>query len=181
MIPSLFLSTLLGSAVFIALGLPFILKNPAWESRVRGFPRNEKAAWLLMGLGGLWFLYKITQLAQADFGDYKEILLVLFGGTLLGSFLWVKDFLAVRGMAVLILLASDIGLKSAYGNYEIEQRLIFVTILYLAIIMALYLGTLPFKLRDFFNWLYAKQGRARVLGYMFVGIGLALLMTAISY
>jgi hypothetical protein len=181
MIPSLFTATLLTGLVLLAIGLPFAINHPGWESRARAFPRSISAAILLMGGGGLWFLYNVAHLGQSDFGDYKKLLLALFGGALIGSFFFLRDFLAVRGAAVLTLVAANDFLKSAYALYDIPQRLVLVTVLYVLVVIAIYLGTVPFRLRDFFGWLFVNRSRPRALGAIVSLSGLALLATAVSY
>lgn len=134
-----------------------------------------------MLIGGGWFLWKISQLGQSDFGDYKKLLFLLFLATLLGSIYYVKDFLAVRGVSVLILLSANTGLKSAFGLYDTPARLVLVTILYIFIVLALWYGIMPFKMRDTVSWLYKSAVRARILGITLVVMGFSLLVAATQY
>ncbi len=181
MIPSLFTFTILAAIVLLVLGLPILTVPGKLESIIRAFPRDRITAWVTMLLGGGWFLWKITQLGQSDFGDYKNIILVIFAATLIGSIFFVQDFLAVRGVAILILLSANVGLKSAFGLYEIPERLVLVSILYLFIAAALYYGVAPFKMRDTVNWLCINSLRLRVLGAVFSGMGLTLLVCSMNY
>jgi len=181
MIPTLFTSTWIAAIAFGLLSVPFLMDRARWEPRVRSFLRSQTAAYITLGIGGAWFLFKITQLKQVDFGDYKMLLFALFGVAWVGSFIWVKDFLAVRGSAVLGLLLCNVGLKSAYALYDIPERLFLVTILYLVIVICLYLGTVPFKLRDFFDWLYAKSTGPKILGSIFAGIAIILAVVSFTY
>jgi len=181
MIPSLFTFTLLAGLVLLAVGLPILIAPGKLEPVLRAFPRHRLTAMVTMLLGGGWFLWNISQLGQADFGDYKNILLLLFGGTLVGSILYVQDFLAVRGVAILVLLSANVGLKSAFALYDIPERLVLVSILYLFIVLAIYYGTLPFRMRDTVNWMYACPYRIRGLGLLFSLMGISLLVSASLY
>lgn len=181
MIPSLFTFTLLAAVVLLALGLPVLIAGKRLEPIVRAFPRHRLTAIITMVIGGGWFLWKITQLGQSDFGDYKNLLLLLFGATLIGSILFVQDFLAVRGVAIIVLLSANTGLKSAFGLYDIPSRLVLVSILYLFVVAAIYYGTMPFKMRDTLNWLYEAPVRMRALGSGFTIMGIALLVSASLY
>jgi len=178
---SLFATTLITGLFLLACGVIVLLDKPEWRRATSAFPRSMPAAIVTMGIGGAWFLYKILHLSQADFGDYKNILLVLFGATILGSFVYVKDFLAVRGAAIITLLVALEWLKSAFALYEIPQRLFLVGVVYVAILIALYLGAVPFKMRDFLTWLFAKPVRPRALGALMVGYGVLLLGVALTY
>jgi hypothetical protein len=181
MIPSLFTFTLLAGLVLLAAGLPFLAAPARIEKAVLAFPRHRMAGIVLMLMGGAWFLWKITQLGQSDFGDYKIILLVLFAATLVGSILYVPDFLAVRGLAILILLSANTGVKAAFGLYDIPERLVLVTIIYIFIICALVFGIMPYKMRDFLNGLYRKSIRVRLFGAVLVLMSLALFISAFQY
>ena len=109
------------------------------------------------------------------------LLLLLFVVTILGSIFYVKDFLAVRGVSVLILLSANTGLKSAFGLYDTPSRLVLVTILYVFIILAIWYGIMPFKMRDTVNWLYKSVLRARILGIILVLMASSLLVAATQY
>lgn len=181
MIPSLFTFTILAAAVLLLAGLPILTIPSKLESAIRAFPRDRITAWITMLLGGGWFLWKITQLGQSDFGDYKNLIFIIFAATLIGSIFFVQDFLAVRGVAILILLSANVGLKSAFGLYDIPERLVLVTIIYVFVVAALYYGVAPYKMRDTVNWLYRSTMRIRLLGVVFTGMALALLVSALNY
>ena len=181
MIPSLFTFTILAAVVLLVVGLPFAFIPGLLEKSIRAFPRNIVMGWITMLIGGGWFLWKISLLAQADFGDYKNYLLILFGVTLLASLFYVRDFLAVRGLAIIVLLSANTGLKSAFGLYDIPSRLVLVSFLYLFIVAAIVYGIMPYKMRDTVSWLYAKSARARVLGIVLSGMGIALLACVFNY
>ncbi len=181
MIPSLLTFTLLAAAVLLVLGAPLLAVPARLESAVRAFPRHRVLGLVTMLLGGGWFLWKISQLGQADFGDYRNILMVVFGATLIGSIFYVPDFLAVRGIAILVLLSANTGLKSAFGLYDIPERLVLVTLLYLFIVAALVYGVAPYKARDTVNWLYGNIMRVRTLGLFFSLSGVALIIASMAY
>ena len=181
MIPSLFTYTILAALAFLALGLPLLAFPEKAQPVLKAFPRHRPTAIITMLVGGGWFLFKISQLGQSDFGDYKNILLVLFGATLVGSILYVRDFLAVRGVAIIILLAANTGLKAAFGLYDIPERLLLVTVLYVLITASLVYGIMPYHMRETMNWFGAGPARVRKGGILFTGIGVALLVAALLY
>src|SRR5205814_895849 len=97
------LSTL---AVVMGLGLALpqiygLLKPSSFATRVRQFPRSLPIGVALMLLGTAWFLYYFDLESISDFADYKNwLLLPAFAAVGVGSCLFVQDFLAVRGLAV---------------------------------------------------------------------------------
>ncbi len=56
-----------------------------------------------------------------------------------------------------------------------------MSFVYLCIVAAIILGANPYKLRDFFEWLYSKAARSRIFGGIFAAYGLLLLGVAFSY
>lgn len=177
---SLFQATLY-TGIFLALsGLPFLWKGAATAEPVRAFPRSSKAAYLLMGTASAWFLFHVWHLGPADFGQYRHLLFAVFFVAAAGSFCFVPDFLAVRGLAALILLTAGVLLDAAYMQ-DPATRLFLVGFIYLAIVVALILGASPYKLRDFLSWLYHGNLRPRVLGALFLVYGLLLVGVAFSY
>src|SRR6476659_10728857 len=95
----------------LGMGLPQIyglLKPADFAAGVRRFPRSLPWGFFLMILGTLWFLYNLSQESISDFASYKNILYALFAGVGIGSCIFVQDFLAVRGLAVVFLLLAKL-------------------------------------------------------------------------
>lgn len=178
---SLFLATLLPAIVVLLVGLPFLLGGERTQRLSLAWMRSRVASVLLFGGGALWFLWHIWQLGPADFGQYKQWLLILFGIAAVGAFFYLPDFLAVRGGAALTLLSARVLLDAAYMQYAEPQRLVMVVLVYVAILAALYFGTVPYRLRDFVQWLWAASVRARLLGLALVFWGIALLAISFTY
>ncbi|WP_309384622.1 hypothetical protein [Cerasicoccus frondis] len=178
---SLFLATLLTGLVLIAWGLPFFKGGPAVQKRAFTLLRSKPAAIVLFGGAALWFLWHVSQLGKADFGDYKVIMLAIFGAAALGAFVYTPDFLAVRGLAGLILLSASPLLGAAYMQYEVPQRLLLVSLVYLLIIAAMFIGTMPYLMRDLFEWLWAQPKRPKLFGGAFMAYGVLLVVTSFTY
>jgi hypothetical protein len=170
---SLFLATLLTGLFLIAFGGHFAWHGMRSAPSAKAFPRSQAAAFLLLGTATVWFLYKVTQLGPADFGQYKNLLFILFLGTAVGSFYFVPDFLAVRGLAALILLTAGALLEAGYMQYDVGA-LILKGFVYFMIVVAIILGASPYKLRDFLDWLYRSEKRPRHFGTIFALYGLIL-------
>ena len=74
---------------------------------VQKFPRSQKLSILLLALGLGWFLHRHVQnLSNADFGEYKVLIGGLASAVAVLSYLFVKDFLAVRALCILALFYS---------------------------------------------------------------------------
>ena len=173
---SLFLATLLTGLALIAFGGHFLWHGMKSEKSLKAFPRSQAAAYLLFGTASAWFLYEVTQLGAADFGQYKQYIFILFLGTAISAFYFVPDFLAVRGLAALILLTAGVLLNASFTHYGLA--IILKIFVYIMIVIALVLGGSPYKLRDFISWLYKSEQRPRIFGGIFAAYGV--LLTGIS-
>jgi hypothetical protein len=97
------------------------------------------------------------------------------------AFIFTPDFLAVRGLCVLMLLMAEPLLYAAYMEFSHPQRLLMVTAVYAGILAAIYLAGAPYRLRDLFEWLFQKPGRARLAGAILLAYGLATSASAFTY
>lgn len=174
-------ATLLSGLLLLALGGLFLTNHAAVVTSLKRLPRSRTAALVFFGLGAAWFLYRVWHLSEADFGQYRRALFVFFAAVAVGAFFYVPDFLAVRGLAVLVLLGAMPLLDAAYMRYEEPQRLLMVGAVYVALALAIYLGASPFRLRDFLDWLYRQPARPRLLGGALAGYGLLLAIVAFTY
>lgn len=178
---SLTAATLIPGLILILLGVPLLLNHSGFAAMLKAFPRSPAAAYLFFGAGAAWFLYAIWHLSAADFGEYRTLLFFGFLAVAVLSFRCVPDFLAVRGLATIVLMGAMPLLQSAYMEYEKPQRLLMVSAVYLALSGAIWLGAQPWRLRDFFGWLFAQPARARGLGGALAVYGVVLSVVAFTY
>ncbi|RRJ96487.1 hypothetical protein Ga0100231_021835 [Opitutaceae bacterium TAV4] len=178
---SLLLATLLPGLALLALGGLFLTNNSLFTASLRRLPRSRRAAAVFFCLGAAWFLWNVWHLSPADFGEYRKPLTFAFAIIAVLSWLYVPEFLAVRGLSILVLLAASPLLHAAYQEYEHPARLFMVTLVFAGILLALWLGAQPYKLRDFIEWLYRTPGRSRALGAACIGYGALLSIIAFTY
>jgi hypothetical protein len=178
---SLTAATLIPGLILLLLGLPLLAAGPTVSASLRAFPRSKSASLVFFGAGAAWFLYHIWNLSTADFGDYRIPLFIGFTLIAILAFKCVPDFLAVRGVCILGLLGAMPLLDAAYMQYTHPQRLWMVSLVYLVIVLSLWIGAQPWRLRDFFGWLLARPGRPRYLGGLLAAYGLLLAFVAFTY
>jgi hypothetical protein len=172
------LSILLG----LIFGLPHIyglLKPGQYGAALRKFPRNIPAGYLLMILATLWFLGYVRQESISDFASFKPVLFLLFGAVGIGACLFVKDFLAVRGLAVVFLLLGKLMVDTARW-VDTEWRLVIVTWAYLLVLAGMWFTVSPWRLRDILNWSTANEQRIRLLSGIRLGFGLLLIVLGLT-
>jgi len=180
---SLFLATLLPGLFLVLLGGLLLWNDPRIGSTARALPRSNRAAWLFFGAGAAWFVWRLSQLGESDLIFFKTPQPVMIGFALLAvlSFIYAPDFLAVRGLSVLMLLVAEPLLYSAYMEIQYPQRRIMVAAVYVGLALALYLAAAPYRLRDFFEWLFRRPSRARLIGAIVLAYGLATTASAFTY
>lgn len=177
---TLFTATLILALLLIVKGAFLLFNTEDTLLLYKNFLRSKLASYVYFGTASVWFLWIIAHLGPAEFGEYKHLLFVLFAALAIGCFIWVKDFLMVRGWAILLLLLGKLFLDAAFME-EPNSRLFMVVIVYLFIVLGLYFGTIPYKFRDFIEWLYKKHSRAKNLGKVMIGYGLLLTIIAFTY
>lgn len=178
---SLTLATLLPGIVLFLVGALLFSRSTLVVSACKAMPRSRAATRVFFGGAAAWFLTRIWNLSMADFGEYRTALLIFFALLAVLAFSQVPDFLAVRGLAALMLLAATPLLDAAYMEYHHPQRLFMVSAVYVGIALAIYLGAVPFRLRDFLDWLFATAERPRLLGAVLAAYGVTLGVVAFTY
>lgn len=148
----------------LGIGLPQIygLMHPTrFRDAVRKFPRSETIGYFLMLLGTVWFLWNLNQENISDFVAYKKAMLIGFAAVGVATCIYVRDFLAVRGLAIVLLLLAKLMVDTARW-VDTEWRLVVVTWAYVLVVAGMWFTISPWRLRDLLNWATATDQRVRV-------------------
>lgn len=148
------------------MGLPQIygISNPkGFAEAVRKFPRSLPIGYMLMALGTLWFLWNVKIEPIADFAAYKNYMLMLFAAVGLGTCIFVQDFLAVRGLAVVFLLLAKLMVDTGRPHLgETPWVYVIQAWAYLLVIAGMWFTVSPWRLRDFLLWATANEKRVKI-------------------
>jgi hypothetical protein len=158
------------STLCVLLGVGFCLpqiyglKDPkAFASTARRFSRSVVAGRVLMVLATLWFLYYVRAENLADFVNFKQYLMLLFLAVGIGTCIFVRDFLAVRGLAVVFLLLAKLMVDTGRPHLgESPLVLVIQTWAYVLVLAGIWLTISPWRLRDFVEWGTANEKRIRL-------------------
>lgn len=157
------LSILLG----LGLGAPqvFGLARPKeFAAAVKKFPRNLAIGVALMLLGTAWFVWNVNNEPIADFSAFKPYMMGGFIAVGVGACIFVQDFLAVRGLAVVLLLLGKLMLDTGRPHLgESPFVPVFQAWAYLIIVAGIWFTITPWRLRDLLNWATATETRTRLL------------------
>ena len=174
------------SSLAIALGLVYVLPNiygvlkpGRFGEAARKFPRYTPAGYPLMLLATAWFVYNVYREPIADFAVMKPYLCGFFAAVGVGACIFVKDFLPVRGLAVLLLLAAKLMVDTARWA-DTSWRLVITTLAYVWIIAGMWLTVSPWRLRDMANWITANEQRIRLFTGARVAFGIFVLLLGLT-
>ena len=99
------------STLSIVLGLGIsgpalygLAQPAALRELLRKFPRNTALGYVLMAIATGWFLLHVRDENIADFSAFKPYMYVGFAALGLGTCIFLTDFLAVRGLALVMML-----------------------------------------------------------------------------
>ncbi len=156
------LSIILG----LGLALPQIygIVNPQkFAASVRQFPRSVPCGVVLMLLGTGWFLWNLNQESISDFATYKTPMMVGFAAVGISACLFVQDFLAVRGLAVVMMLLAKLMVDTGRPALSATHwAWVIQTWAYVLVVAGIWLTVSPWRLRDLLNWATANERRVRI-------------------
>lgn len=184
---SLTLATLIPGLTLLMLGALFLVANSAIVTAIKRLPRSSPAAVIFFGGGAMWFLHRVWYLSAADFGDYRKQIFIFFALVAVLAFRYVPDFLAVRGLCVIVLLGSTRLLEAGFMNWDYGtlwdggRIYLYKLTVIVAVVLAIFLGAVPYRMRDFLEWLFRQPHRPRVLGALLAAHGVLLSVVAFSY
>ncbi|MDB6058529.1 MAG: hypothetical protein JWO95_2373 [Verrucomicrobiales bacterium] len=163
------LAICLGLLVAVVNLIALLAPEPV-KAFARKFSRNTAIGYVLMIIGTIWFLYNVSIESLADFESMKKFLFGLFIAISIGTCIFVKDFLAVRGLAIIMLLLGKLMVDSARW-VDTEWRLVMVIWAYVMIVGGMWLTVSPWRWRDFINYSTATPQRHRVFSAIRLAFG----------
>ncbi len=157
-----FLSLLLGCG--LAVPQIYALARPnAFAATAKKFPRNFAMGVMLMLLGTAWFVWNVNNEPIADFSAFKKPMMVGFAAVGILSCVFIPDFLAVRGLAVVLLLLGKLMVDTGRPHLgESPFVLVFQGWAYVFIVAGIYFTIAPWRLRDALNFATATETRVRI-------------------
>jgi hypothetical protein len=170
---------LIAGALLILFGLPGLLRPSLVRNFAKRFPRSLLAGVVLLTLDLVWSFWLLATMEMGEFSSFRRpLLLALPIGFFLVIF-FVQEFLAVRALGILCLLAAEPLLDAAFFRYEASR--LFVTVLaYLLVIAGLFWVTMPYLLRDQISWSAHNDVRWRFMHGLAVAYGAIIAALAIG-
>jgi hypothetical protein len=134
-----------------------------FTATVRRFPRNYAVGVVLMLLATGWFVWNVNSEPIADFSAYKPAMLAAFTAIGVASCIFIRDFLAVRGLAVVLLLLAKLMVDTGRPHLGQSPFVLVIQVwAYVFILAGIWFTVTPWKLRDFLNFATATETRVRI-------------------
>jgi hypothetical protein len=154
-----------------------------WRSReslkvLKQFPRSRRMGTVLIALAAIWSFLLIRGMDLGEFARLRNPMLVAIVVGALLAWKYVEEFLAVRAIGMLALLAAEPLLEAAFMRHE-TSRLLLVLLAYVWIINGLFWVGIPWIMRDQIAWLTAKMQRYRAAAWAGVLYSSALILCAL--
>jgi hypothetical protein len=172
------LAILLGMLT-IAVNVPGVLRPASFGAALRKFPRFTPLGYPLVLLATGWFIYYVYREPIADFAAMKPYLCAFFGLVGVGACIFVQDFLPVRGLAALLLLAAKLMVDTA-RFVDTEWRLVITVWAYIWILAGMWWTVSPWRVRDLINWATADEKRLRLFSGVRIAFGLLVVILGLT-
>ncbi len=182
MIYTLSLKTVgIATGIFLLLlHIPALLQRDTTRAWLRQFPRSKTWGAILLAFATVWVFLLAMKM---DLGEFARLRLPIMGFVVISAILswkFLDEFLAVRSLGVLALLAANPILDACYLQPP-AWRLLLVVLAYIWILCGLFWVGMPYLLRDQIAWISASTQRWNIAALAGALVGLAILGCSVIY
>ncbi len=171
---------IIAGAFLILISLPGLFK-PDLANVAERFPRSRIVGVVLLTISLLWTFWLLATIEMGEFQAFRRPLLIALPIGYVLVLRFVDEFLAVRALGILALLAAEPLLDAAFFHYE-SSRLVLSVLAYLLVVLGLTWVMVPYKLRDQISWFSKTTARWRGLNaFAFVWGATLIALTFLSY
>jgi hypothetical protein len=149
----------------------------AW---LRALPRSQPMGFVLVTIAAVWFYWVVKTMDLGEFTSWRNRVLIATPIAWFLAWKYVDEFLAVRALGMVVLLAAEPLLEAAFFRPEVS-RLFLVTLVYVWIFFALFWVGMPYTLRDQIAWVTKDQKRWRAAAFAGLAYGVLLLVLPLTY
>jgi len=171
--------TLVGLWLLAIHGLALV-KGPAIKAWLKTFPRSKFMGTLLLVVATVWAWWVVATIDLGEFTDWRDRVKVIIPIAAILTYLYADEFLAPRALGMIVLLAAEPLLESAFMRPEMS-RLFMVSLVYVWITLALFWVGMPFTLRDQITWITAAHSRWRLATFAGLAYGALLVILPMRY
>ncbi len=144
----------------------------------RTFPRNRSWGIALLVVATVWSLFLVKHMDMGEFFTWRQRILIIVPVTFILVVVYVTEFLAVRALGVVLLLASAPVLHAAFLQPQIS-RILLPILAYAWIIAGMFFVGMPYLLRDWITWLTHNPARWKMAAFGGAAYGAAMIVLAL--
>lgn len=169
---------LVGLALILGHGWALLQARGAQEA-LRRFPRSRAWGTALIIVAVVWGWLLIKNIDLGEFTNWRTRLLILI--PIAGYLAWryVEEFLAVRALGMIALLAAEPLLEAAWLRPE-SLRLFLVVLAYAWVVAGMFWVGMPYTFRDQAAWVTARPERWRAVAIAGIAYGAVLLAITLT-
>lgn len=161
--------------LLIASHLYALVRGGAAKEWLRSFPRNKPAGTILTIVLAAWFFWLVKVSDLGEFSNWRDLVLYLTPVSAVLAIFYMQEFLAVRALGGLVLMAAEPILESAFLRDE-QSRLLLVALTFVWIIVGMFWVGMPYTLRDQVSWVSATEKRWRAAAFAGLAYGTLLVV-----
>lgn len=133
--------------ILCLLGAAGLVASGALRALVPAFPRHRLAGIVLLSIALIWSFWLLATMEMGEFAVFRRPFEILLPIAFFLTIRFVDEFLAVRALGILALLAAEPMLDAAFFRTE-NSRLVLTAFAYILIVLGLFWVTMPYLLRD---------------------------------
>jgi len=170
---------LLVGALLILLHAVALIHGEGVRRFLRRFPRSRELGAVLLTVDAVWAFSLVARIDLGEFSTYRPIFLTIIVAGFFLTLVFVEEFLAVRALGMLLLLAAEPLLDAAFLRPEVSRLLLSVLAYAWATLGIFWVGK-PYLLRDQIEWISKTETRWRLAALAGVIYGVAVLGAALT-
>ena len=176
---NLHIAGIAAGALLVLISLPGFIKPVATQTWLKRLPRSRVAGVLLLTVVLVWSFWLLATMEMGEFSTFRKPLLIILPIGYVLVIRFVDEFLSVRALGILCLLAAEPLLEAAFFRYE-TSRLFLTVFAYLLVLAGLFWVTMPYLLRDQINWSAQSNARWHIVHGVVALHGAAILVCAFT-
>jgi hypothetical protein len=166
--------------LLIAVHLLALLKPKSTQAWLKKLPRNQQVGRAILAIDFIWCFIIWSEMDLGEFHTFeKNVQIILVIGFLAFGH-YVREFLAVRAIGLLLILLACPVLDAAFLQ-PVMSRLLLVFLAYAWIIIGMFYVGMPYLLRDEIDWVSAKPSRWKMSSLAGLAYGSAVLICALLF
>ncbi len=166
--------------ILILIGLPGVIVPEKTQKIARIVPRSFPVGVIILAIDLIWTVWLVATMEMGEFQTFRKPLLALLPIGFLLTLRFVDEFLAVRALGILCLLAAEPLLDAAFLRND-AARLLVTTFAYILVVLGILWVTMPYLLRDQVSWSARSLWRWRGVHLVCLLYGVAVLCLSLVY